>query len=1275
MTASENNPTRDSAESARAPRRHRVRHWVFRIGLLIVILLLLAALAVQIVLWTTVPKSLVVGEVEKGLGLRIGANALSTGWLGHTSMSGVKLALPLQQQSFFDVPSMKVRHTNLLAILLGFEVRIKAVELQDPVLYVRQDTTGRWNLQEVSELLARAGGKKTGQQTAQTSATPALPWVKIRNLTIVVLDNKGRQAKVAPVNVNGEPDSPVSWKYDVEIPSQQSNVPPHLSLLGRVAPGGTWAHDVQIWVNDIAPWVQPWKPGFKEPVTFDGRWQGELPDTGIRGFLQIKESQFASYHADGALSAWQQSDGFGISPENLHLHSASTPAADVRVPTGQLLYLGRKTLRVTRLQLALMGGPVALNGWYQTDIREGALEAVWQDLTLPGQDLKHSGKLNFTFKQPQAAPMALAGLLNVNARWSRGPVEAVIDFGAEGDTLRSLAWHFTAPQLAWHRAQPLILNGLSGSGTYEQDAQNQHELVRLSRISLPQANRLSGTAWYDLKQMGGEVHFQGQDWPIHLIQGTDLQFAIDGKEYAVPTRQEQEGTTTRPEQKVPTTGPEQKGPTTRPFLIELNQFYLRTADAELRLSGHYDSREPKPVAAKVEFHNTPGLLAQVDRPAVVHGTLDGEADLAGKLQPMDVAITGFLDGRDASILGHPVGDMRTAVAGHIDSDKADVHANGIPFLGGAWDIGATYVMFENDNPVHATTVNLGVQHLPLNRVAAFLKTEQLQGMFAGQWNVYFPGLKPDPARITVSGKGRVQNLVASYLVADELNFQTSLQDGKMKIAPIQLRRGSYGRVDAQASADVNQFRQIDAGIQFTAWPVELPGEIGLQLWRGAQNIQVMLPDAKAKDPAARKLRVNANADLRADLAFHQQPEAEVRVVASMRGRSVQLDSIEGNLFGGTMRGKGVTDLDQPFQSRLDLQWSNLQTSRAVQLYPQLKGLVGTFGGSLHLAPATTPRPLEPLALDVYLTSNQAHWKTVQIGNSELHAFVGTNRLIESDVRKSTVKIADGTLGVWLTARRHRDAQINPQGQWVPTGHTQSVQLSLDLSNISIDQFVQAYDPDHAPGLGRLRGSFNLLSAPRETPLVQLATVSTQVPATGPASRPAANSAAAAQESLLQYLLRTTAVDGKLTLTRSNLAQFGPIEGLYNIMHLGNDIRQPTGKGDVSLHMEGGLLQVQNLHYFNRGVEVRAVATLPDMWKFPDNPISGTAVGTIRALKNVRLPLIREADAILGALQGELTTIEFEGSVRGKKIYRVLSLKEMGAEIRALILGDVGGSSQ
>ena len=74
MAESESNSSNDRGRGARARRRHPVLRWVFRVVLFVVILLVLAAIAVQIVLSTTVPKSLVVGQVEKGMGNYVAGN-------------------------------------------------------------------------------------------------------------------------------------------------------------------------------------------------------------------------------------------------------------------------------------------------------------------------------------------------------------------------------------------------------------------------------------------------------------------------------------------------------------------------------------------------------------------------------------------------------------------------------------------------------------------------------------------------------------------------------------------------------------------------------------------------------------------------------------------------------------------------------------------------------------------------------------------------------------------------------------------------------------------------------------------------------------------------------------------------------------------------------------------------------------------------------------------------------------------------------------------------
>ena len=165
-----------------------------------------------------------------------------------------------------------------------------------------------------------------------------------------------------------------------------------------------------------------------------------------------------------------------------------------------------------------------------------------------------------------------------------------------------------------------------------------------------------------------------------------------------------------------------------------------------------------------------------------------------------------------------------------------------------------------------------------------------------------------------------------------------------------------------------------------------------------------------------------------------------------------------------------------------------------------------------------------------------------------------------------------------------------------------------------------------------------------------------------------------QQTTLEHVLATTTVDGIVRLADSNLAEFGPIEALYGLMHLGQDKRSMTGHGTVSFHMEQGQFHVENLYYFNRGIEVRGVATIDRMWEMPDNPISGSAVGSVRPLKSIKFPVLAEADAILTQIQGGLTGVEFSGTVHDPaKNIRQIGLTEFGTELKGLLLGEIGNN--
>lgn len=1275
-------PPAERRDPAPPPRRHRVRKWLARFSAVVLALLVLIIIVIQIVLWTNLPKSIVVGQVENGLGLRMAVGSLSTNWLGHTSMGDVKIALPISEQAFFDVPEMRVKHTNLIALLLGWPVEIKAVELHKPVLYVRQGASGRWNLQQVFQLLGRAGGAKTGEQTA----TPALPYLKIDDLTIVVLDNKGREVKVKPINVDGEPDTP-AWKYDIEVPSGQPNVPPHLSLLGRVAPGGTWAHEATLWVNDITPWVKPFVPSFDQKVVFNGKWTGELNTNGVAGYLQIVDAAAGAYHADGALSASQSGSDFSVSPHNLHLSvkDLTKPvekqtSMNLSVPAGTLDYNG-KVIRATQLRLALLGGPATLNGWFEPDVNQGALEAFWQDMQVPKAGITQNGKLNLTYTRPVAAPMQIHLLASSSGTAPQGTFDAVMKLDVSGQKFTDLTWNISLPQLAYYRPpKPVILNGLTAAGGYRQDA--QHKTFRLDQLSLSTENRLSGTGSYDLVSKEGQLHIEGQDWPIHLLEGTQLAFIIDAVGRGVAKAPD------------PGTPPGAK-PQIVP-VVELNRFELRSGDATLDVNGKYDGREPKPVNMNVSFVNQPaGPLTQVGKPALVHGYLSGQAKLTGELggpdSPRSISLEGSLTGREAEVLGHSLGDVTTKLVGAIDNQRAVIRADGIPLLDGIWNLGATYVMNEAGRPVYATTVDLSVDHLPLPRVSTFLDAPKVDGIFAGHWYVYFPGLKPQMDAIRVTGSGNVRGFAASYLAADDVSFTTSLQKSTFKIEPVRLTRGNYGRVDARAEVDLNNWRQITAGLQFTNFPIDLPSAgLGVQLSGGSNQIIVFLPNAKAQDADARRLRVNTEFDVRSVVSIESQsdaggrrtmqPEGAIRTLLGMNGRVVDLRQISGDLLGGTISGNGIFDIDQLLtQSRMNIAWQGLQSDRIVRLYPGLKGFGGTYSGTARLAPATGPRPLAPLQLDVTSAATGGHWRTIQVGDAEIHGFLGahtqrftdasatTIELIGSDRQLSGIHAGGGMVNFWFSSSGHVDLSPNPAGVEEPSGVTVSNQLNLTMQGMDIDQFIKAFQPTFKGGYGKLAGKLTLLSAPRTRPLTALAHNATR-PAAGPAM-------ASKQETALQEILATTTMDANMRIDNSDLGNFTPIAFLYNAMHLGGGPRTPTGHGSISAHMEMGKLHVSRLYFFNRGIEVNGVATVDQIWNLPDCPLNGSASGTARPLKNIRLPLFAEADALLSSLQGTLTNIMFDNTLRNPGNFQIVSLAQLGGELRGLLLGELGNSGK
>src|SRR3954451_2358866 len=190
------NPPASRARAEKAPRRRgRFVRWMLRLVIVAIALIVAIVLCLQIILWTDIPRKLVLQKLQRTLGLRVEAPAMSIGWSGHTTLENVKISLPLAQQSFLEVPRMEVTHTSLPMIMLTQDVEVKEAVFYQPSILVTQDAAGQWNVAEAVDLINRAAGKNQAQE--QTPEKPiALPAVTVDAGALKLIDRDGRTATI-----------------------------------------------------------------------------------------------------------------------------------------------------------------------------------------------------------------------------------------------------------------------------------------------------------------------------------------------------------------------------------------------------------------------------------------------------------------------------------------------------------------------------------------------------------------------------------------------------------------------------------------------------------------------------------------------------------------------------------------------------------------------------------------------------------------------------------------------------------------------------------------------------------------------------------------------------------------------------------------------------------------------------------------------------------------------------------------------------------------------
>ena len=1178
--------------------RRRWRNLLFAIAAPLLLLFVVA----EIVLATDLPRHLVVSLLEKQLGLRLSAGSLSAGLFGHTTLNDVTVTLPLADKAFLEVPTLKLRHTWLPAIIFG-SFNVYQITIEHPRLTVLQNAQGSWNLEEVAQLLGRLGGGQSAQQTKPSdNDIPTLPNINVDDAQVLITDNQRRTATIDGLGVTGYQLGPLVWQYHATVADR-------LEINGKLAPGGAWAHEVDLHIQNAQPWFSPWISSWQNSAQFQAHWTGRIDSGNLLGRLDIEHADYDSVSVTGPVEFASGDAKTTLHPVGI-LVSTASKSFDARIDGGNILFTSGG-IQSQNVGIECARGRAALDGQYNFADNSASMHVAWRDVALPSSAIQ-SGDFQCSYSDPLGQPRFSATLQN-QGHLNEGTWNALVYLNGSGSNLKDLSLWVNARNLRFDSAsgKTLDLSGLTADvGAYSDG-------LLLRDLSVGTNHPITGSGGYSIAKKSAWLSLDGRVWPLPGESSNILN--IDLNLWENPQR------------------------------IHLQQLYLSSGAVSAFIDGDYVYNLPKPINAHAWLAEKARFVSN-GQTEQFRGALQSTIDLAGTLYPPDLVLTGSARGRDVHVGSRPLGNVKLDLVGYFRNNEISIGSKDVQLLGGAWTIDGQW-------PIHDTTFridNLSVKHLSLPLATA---NNSIGGTLDGKWSIDVRDFSPDG--IIIDGSAAIHNLViggasstmAQYLTFDDIQIgNMHVENSIVSVDPVSLTRkiGDHsGAADLQLYTSLDQPEQLTVALSAKAWPVIPPDGPAMSLISARTNFDLdlgtrsvaghlelgadVLPQMSPTSAPSQGISATTNA---ADGVAAQnspatrqptttsQPEVtplgHFEASIDLNRRQLNVTHIGIKTLGGTATGDGFYDLDSPFTSRVALDWKNLNFAALKAFSPALTTLSGTADGSLRIAPATTPRPLEPLAINLQVQPHRIIFKNFSFGNFQASAFLGPHRFVldNSPVHPTQIEFAFGVIRFWGRIARHDD-------------DVYQTLLEVNLLNLELESLIPP-GAKVARTPGRLSGQFTIVGRPK-TPNLAFGS-------------------------------------GTMTLSQSDLAGTGPIATLYNLMNVGHNANKPTGSGDIEFTVQQEGATITAMRYFDKGTEVRISGQIKNLSKIPACPIALIAAGSARPLSSVHIPGVADFDEALGAIQHDVISVRITGTLDHPLTKKIL-FGDITGDMKNLLFGD------
>jgi hypothetical protein len=423
------------------------------------------------------------------------------------------------------------------------------------------------------------------------------------------------------------------------------------------------------------------------------------------------------------------------------------------------------------------------------------------------------------------------------------------------------------------------------------------------------------------------------------------------------------------------------------------------------------------------------------------GRWDGQVDILGRVQPMDLKIKGMLTGTNVPLGKQMVRQVDIAVQAEANTDRVTIATEPFVLLDGQWQINGQH---EWSNTL--TQLNVMLDGLSLESAATMAGSPLVcQGRAKAKLQLTTPGIHLRDA--VASGSWNAEAVRIPPFSAESAHGKIRIADGLVRFDEIHFEQGQ-GQAVGHMQFRLDRPQYLSLAFKTTAWPIQFDG----------QALEFRLDGTADAQLDVLNKTMNGEGRLSGDVMWEKRELGPMTLATSVQERTLTVREFRAEALGGVMEATAEIPLDQWTSGTGRLQWSGIEPNALGRWWPQASRVTGQLSGSLTAGKVEAEeRAPEPLRLDLHTEMSEGRIGPAELRDGRIVAYLGPRRLL---IDQATFHLLGGEIG--------GRARISPHaGMHYAT-------VVMDVNDIDLNQLVHVMQPQAAQTPGRIEGQGNLL---------------------------------------------------------------------------------------------------------------------------------------------------------------------------------------------------------